>query len=82
MADLAEGYIHISVEDIELKSRDNTHVSSYKISVPAEDLAKAMDPTLWPLMSNANPGIWQLGEVSPILVMQNWFTHLQDNVIA
>ena len=44
-----EGDIHISVEDIELKSRDNTHVSSYRISVPAEDLVKAIDPTLWPL---------------------------------
>ena len=101
VADLAEGDIHISVEDIELKSRDNTHVSSYRISVPAEDLSKAMDPTLWPLrvkvreyiyykkkyvapkqMSNANSGVRQLGEVSPIPVTQNRFTHLQDNVIA
>ena len=79
---MAEGYIHISVEDIELKSRDNTHVSSYKISVPAEDLAKAMDPTLWPLTSNENRGVWQLREVLPIRVMQNRFTHLPDNVIA
>ena len=28
VADLAEGDIHISVEDNELKSRDNTHVSN------------------------------------------------------
>ena len=49
VADLAEGDILITVDDIELKSRDNTHVSSYRISVQAEDLKKAMDPTLWPL---------------------------------
>ena len=41
----------ITIVDIVQMSKPNetTNVISFKISVPAEDLEKALDPTVWPL---------------------------------
>ena len=47
--DLAESDIQISPDDIQLMSKGNPAVVSYKISVKAQDLQKALDPTVWPL---------------------------------
>ena len=47
--DLAESDIQISIEDIVLMSKGNPSVVSYKVSVKAEDLQKALDPAVWPL---------------------------------
>ena len=47
--DLAESDIRIATEDIALMSKGNPSVVSYRISVKAEDLQKALDPTVWPL---------------------------------
>ena len=51
MDDLEEADIKITVGDIVQMSKPNeaSNVISFKISVPAEDLEKALDPTLWPL---------------------------------
>ena len=47
--DLACSDIIIRVEDIMLKSREEAYLKSYKISVKAEDLQRALDPSVWPL---------------------------------
>jgi len=49
--DLEEADIKITVGDIVQMSKPNetSNVISFKISVPAEDLEKALDPTVWPL---------------------------------
>ena len=47
--DLAESEIKIEVNDIVKKSKDDAPLNSYKISVPAQDLTKALDPSVWPL---------------------------------
>ena len=47
--DLAESEIQIIPGDIQLMSKGNPTVVSYRISVKAEDLSKALDPTVWPL---------------------------------
>ena len=51
MEDLDEADIKITVGDIVQMSKPNetSSVISFKISVPAEDLEKALDPTVWPL---------------------------------
>ena len=51
MDDLEEADIKITVGDIVQMSKPNetSNVISFKISVPAEDLEKALDPTVWPL---------------------------------
>ena len=49
MEDLAESDIHICVDDINLMSKGNPPVVSYRISVKADDLTKALDPMVWPL---------------------------------
>ena len=36
-------------KDIQRKSKDDSAVHSYKISVPAADLEKALQPDIWPL---------------------------------
>ena len=36
-------------KDIINKSKDGTALNSFRISVPAADLQKALDPTIWPL---------------------------------
>ena len=47
--DLAESDIRIQSTDIEKKSKDGTPLNSYRISVPAADLQKALDPQIWAL---------------------------------
>ena len=47
--DLATSGIIISTADIEKKSKENAARNSYRISVPAHDLQKALDPGIWPL---------------------------------
>ena len=47
--DLKDSGIVIREEDIEKKTREGQNVDSYRISVKAEDLEKALDPSLWPL---------------------------------
>ena len=47
--DLACSDIIIRVQDIQIKSREEAYLKSYKISVKAEDLQKALDPSVWPL---------------------------------
>ena len=40
------------MNDIERKSKDDAKRYSYRISVPAADLDKALDPEVWPLKVN------------------------------
>ena len=49
MEDLDEADIKMTVVDIVQMSKPNetSNVISFKISVPAEDLEKALDPTVW-----------------------------------
>ena len=47
--DLAFSDIIISTQDITVKSKEEAYLKSYKISVKAEDLQKALDPSVWPL---------------------------------
>ena len=47
--DLAECGIQIEEKDVLKKSRDEAPLLSFKISVRAEDLQKALDPSIWPL---------------------------------
>ena len=47
--DLAASDIKVEIKDIIKKSHDDAHVCSYKISVAAEDLEKALCPEIWPL---------------------------------
>ena len=47
--DLAECDIIVEAKDIVKKSKDDAARLSFKISVPAQDLQKALDPTIWPL---------------------------------
>ena len=49
MNDLAESNISVREADIEKKSREEAYLCSYRISVPASDLQKALDPSIWPL---------------------------------
>jgi hypothetical protein len=47
--DLAASDIQIKESDILKKSKDEAQLCSYKISVPAVDLQRALDPSIWPL---------------------------------
>ena len=47
--DLAESNIVIKASDIEKKSKEEAYLCSYRISVPAGDLPRALDPAIWPL---------------------------------
>ena len=47
--DFACSDIIIRAQDIVMKSREESYLKSYKISVKAEDLQKALDPSVWPL---------------------------------
>ena len=47
--DLAESDIKIETKDVLKKSKDDASLNSYKISVPASDLQKALNPDIWPL---------------------------------
>ena len=47
--DLAACNILIEAKDIEKKSKDEAPRNSYRISVPAPDLQRALDPGIWPL---------------------------------
>ena len=47
--DLAESGIVISTNDILKKSKEGAALNSYKISVPAADLQRALAPDIWPL---------------------------------
>ena len=47
--DLAASDIIIRESDVVKKSNKEAYLCSYKISVPAADLTKALDPSIWPL---------------------------------
>ena len=47
--DLKESDIIIEAKDIIKKSKPEAALNSYKISVKAEDLQRALDPSIWPL---------------------------------
>ena len=47
--DLADSGIVIHCKDVIKKSKDEAPLKSFKISVKAEDLQKALDPSVWPL---------------------------------
>ena len=47
--DLKESDINIEARDIVKKSKPEAALNSYKISVKAEDLQRALDPSIWPL---------------------------------
>ena len=47
--DLADSNIHIDQKDVMKKSKDGAALLSFKVSVCAEDLQKALDPAIWPL---------------------------------
>ena len=49
VADLSESGIFIEEKDIQKKSKPEANLVSYKISVKAEDLQRALDPSVWPL---------------------------------
>ena len=47
--DLAASDIHIDAKDVEKKSKENAPRNSYRVSIPAPDLQKALDPGIWPM---------------------------------
>ena len=47
--DLADSDITIEEKDIMKKSKDGAALLSFKVSVRADDLQKALDPTVWPM---------------------------------
>ena len=47
--DLADSDIKIETKDILVKSKTEATLKSYKISVPAADLQKALSPEIWPM---------------------------------
>ena len=49
VADLAVSDIQIDTKDVVVKSKEDAYLKSYKISVRAEDLQKALDPAIWPM---------------------------------
>ena len=49
VTDLSESGIEIETTDIIKKSKDDAPLKSFKISVKAEDLQKALDPSVWPM---------------------------------
>ena len=49
VADLADSGIIIQDKDVIKKSKPEANLISYKISVKAEDLQRALDPSVWPL---------------------------------
>ena len=49
IADLADSGVIVEEKDIEKKSKAEAFLCSYKISVKAEQLSIALDPTVWPL---------------------------------
>lgn len=49
IADLADSGVIIQEKDVEKKSKAEAFLCSYKISVRAEHLQTALDPTVWPL---------------------------------
>ena len=49
VTDLADSGIVIHSKDVLKKSKEEAPLKSFKISVKAEDLQKALDPSVWPL---------------------------------
>ena len=49
VSDLAASDIKIETKDIQKKSKPDANMTSYKISIPASDLQKALEPDIWPL---------------------------------
>ena len=45
--DLAESEIVIEAKDVQQKSKEDANLKSFKTSVPAADLNKARDPSIW-----------------------------------
>ena len=39
----------VTANDIERKSKEGAPLNSYRISVPAADLQKALNPSIWPM---------------------------------
>ena len=49
VADLSLSGITVTESDIEMKSKPESRMKSYRISVPAHTLSMALDPSIWPL---------------------------------
>lgn len=49
MEDLGESGIEINSGNVTLMSKAEANLKSFKISVRAEDLQKALDPAIWPM---------------------------------
>ena len=49
VADLAQSGVIIEEKDVQKKSRPEANLMSFKISVKAEDLQVALNPSVWPL---------------------------------
>ena len=47
--DLKESEIMIDIKDVVKKSRPDAGLNSFKISVKAQDLQKALNPAIWPM---------------------------------
>ena len=47
--DLAESDLKVEAKDIVKKSKDEAYLVSYKINIPGDDLAKALNPDIWPI---------------------------------
>ena len=47
--DLAESDLKVDARDIVKKSKDEAYLVSYKINIPGDDLAKALNPDIWPI---------------------------------
>ena len=56
--DLAASDIRIEAKDVEKKSKNDAPRNSYKISVAATDLKKALDPSIWPIRVKAREYIY------------------------
>ena len=49
VADLKESDIIVNVRDVVKKSKPEAGLNSFKISVKAQDLQKALNPAIWPM---------------------------------
>ena len=68
--DLAECGIVIEKKDALKKSKDEAPLLSFKISVRAEDLSKALDPSIWSLRVKVREYIYYLKKKKRRIVLR------------
>ena len=49
VVDLAESGIKITANDVEKKSITEARLCTYRISIPAQDFNKSLQPEIWPM---------------------------------